>query len=99
MKLIESALFRLVLHGKISLGQAKILKAIHENRACSLYALRFETGLGLQELSYAIACLREIGMLIEMHGFYFCPGFDEQICALMGDEKLVAEKSVMFARV
>jgi len=96
--MLDAALFRLALEGKITLVEAKILKAIHENRACSLHALRLEIPNEKDELPNSLASLKQRGTIVEVAGFYLCQDFEGKIAEMVPDSAFKEENAVLVAR-
>ncbi len=83
LKLLELALFRLALMGAITVEEAKVLKAIWENRACSEHSLLLATGLERPELKFAVEVLRQRGLLQSAGAFHFAPNLEFEICRMI----------------
>ncbi|HLC79354.1 MAG TPA: hypothetical protein VJG83_02895 [archaeon] len=83
MKIVEAALFRLAMQGKLTLEQAKVLNIMHKNRACTIEALEFGTGLCASDVKIAVAELKYKNLITEILGSYFCPDFLEKIAGLI----------------
>ena len=83
LKLLESALFRLALSGAITVEEAKVLKAVWENHACSEHSLLLATGLEKPGVRFAVDSLRSRGILASVGAFYFAPNLEFEICRLI----------------
>lgn len=90
MNLLEATLFRLASSETISLQEAKIIKALHEQRACTAFRLQIETGLEKEELLKALRSLQRQQTVSEKVGIYFIENFEEKILQLVQESE--AEK-------
>jgi len=88
MKIIEAALFRLAQEEKISVEQAKIMKAVYHKKSASFATLLIETGLENNTLALELMRLRKEGVIQEKQGLYFAENFQEKILELMSKVEL-----------
>ncbi len=78
-------LFRLCMNETITLGQARVLRALYDSIACHLITLQDETGLSEEELWIALHNLGCRGIVSESGGIYFLEEPEEKLLRLMDE--------------
>ena len=87
MRILEGALFNLALINKISLEQAKILRALYDNKTLTTFELSKELNLSEGIIAIEINDLSARKIVSEKFGLYFLENFDEKIANLIKEEK------------
>lgn len=96
MRIIDACLYRLAVQGTITLEEAKVLKALHSQRASTLFTLCGETGLEERETREALEHLKEKGIAGNTGGIWFAPNFEDSILGLISKNHDNQEKEKQF---
>lgn len=92
IRVIDLALYNLALINRITLNQAKILKALYNRKPASIYELSKETNLGEGPVTIELNELLEKKIVFEKYGSYFVKDFGETISNLIKEEKILEEQ-------
>ncbi|MEM4257004.1 MAG: hypothetical protein QXZ13_02380 [Candidatus Diapherotrites archaeon] len=87
MKLIEATLFKLCLNKKISIEEAKIIKALYTNKTMTFNNLIKNTGLEEKTLFLALNKLAKTEIITENSDFYSLKDFETKLIELTEEKK------------